>query len=155
MVTIQLKTTNNIISALMILKDKLFRSDLINFIIGFTSVVISMFVLGLIDGYKSKKIELKLFLLSSFIFLIVLISVISIIGHAIYISGPTDYLASYIHDVNASLINGKVMFNKYCIVFMIGAYIFLYAPIILIAENLGVKIRKKQFINYKDKSWKN
>ena len=30
-------------------------SDLINFIIGFTSVVISMFVLGLIDGYKSKK----------------------------------------------------------------------------------------------------
>ena len=33
MVTIQLKTTNNMISELMILKDKLFRSDLINFIL--------------------------------------------------------------------------------------------------------------------------
>ena len=110
-----------------------------------------MFVLFCIDGYRTKKLELKLFALSELVLLVLLIVVIYFIGRAVYISGPTDYLGRYIlYKVNPNLINGKVMLNQYCMVLMICAYVFLYAPLILIAEYIGVKIRNKQFSKYKN-----
>jgi len=115
-------------------------NDFTSFIVGIISLLISMFVLFYIDGYRTKKFELKRFLISELILLSLLIVVIYIIGRAIYISGPTDYLAWHILDkVNPTLINGKAMLNKYCLVLMISAYVVLYAPLILIAEYLGCK----------------
>ena len=119
-------------------------SDLTEFFISVFSFVISLFSLFCIDGYRTKKLELKLFALSQLVLLVLLIVVIYFIGRAVYISGPTDNLARYIlYEVNPTLINGKVMLNKYCLVLMICAYVFLYAPLMLIAEYIGVKIRKK------------
>ena len=115
-------------------------NDLTNFFVSIFSLLISMFVLFYIDGYRTKKFELKRILLSELILLALLIIVIYFIGRAIYISGPTDYLARHILDkVNPTLINGKVMLNKYCMILMICFYIFLYAPLMLIAEYLGYK----------------
>ena len=133
----------------LLLGDKF--NDLTEFFISRFPLMISMFVLFCIDGYRTKKFELKLFALSELVLLVLLIVVIYFIGLAVYISGPTDYLGRYIlYKVNPNLINGKVMLNQYCMVLMICAYVFLYAPLILIAEYIGVKIRNKQFSKYKN-----
>ncbi len=92
-----------------------------------------------------KVFKLKTFLFSELLLLILLIVVIYIIGRAVYILGPTDYLAHYIlHLANPSMINGKIMLNQYCMILMFCAYVFLYAPII-IAEYIGVKKNNNQF----------
>ncbi len=115
-------------------------NDFTSFIVGIISLLISMFVLFFIDGYRTKKFELKRILLSELILLSLLTVVVYFIGRAIYISGPTDYLAWHIlKKVNPTLINGKAMLNKYCLVLMISAYVVLYAPLMLIAEYLGYK----------------
>ena len=117
-------------------------TDLTEFFISELSFVISLFVLFFMDGFHHKKIQLKAFMLSELILLILLIVVICLIGRAVYISGPTDHLARYIlYQVNPYLINGKVMLNRYCMVLMICAYVALYAPLMLIAEYIGAKIR--------------
>lgn len=114
--------------------------DFASFLIGIISLLISMFVLFFIDGYRTKRFELKRFLISELMLLSLLIVVIYFIGRAIYISGPTDYLAWHIlKKVNPTLINGKAILNKYCLVLMISAYVVLYAPLMLIAEFLGCK----------------
>ena len=131
-------------------------SDLTEFFISALSLVISLFILFYRDGFQNKKFDLKLFLFSELMLLVLLIVVIHFIGRAVYISGPTDYLARYIlYKVNPTLINGKVMLNKYCLVLMICAYVFLYAPLIVIAEYVGAKIRNKQFSKYKNHTKKN
>ena len=131
-------------------------SDLTEFFISALSLVISLFILFYRDGFQNKKFDLKLFLFSELMLLVLLIVVIHFIGRAVYISGPTDCLARYIlYKVNPTLINGKVMLNQYYMVLMICAYVFLYAPLILIAEYIGVKIRNKQFSKYKNNTKKN
>lgn len=133
----------------LLLGDKF--NDLTEFFISIFPLIISLFVLFCIDGYRTKKLELKLFALSELILLVLLIVVIYFIGCAVYISGPTDYLAWHIlYKVNLTLINGKVMLNQCCMVLMICSFVFLYAPLMLIAEFLGVKIRNKQFQKYKN-----
>lgn len=131
-------------------------SDLTDFFISVLSFIVSLFVLLCIDGYRAKKFELKLFIFSELTLLVLLIIVICFIGRAVYISGPTDSLARYIlYKVNPGLINGNVMLNRYCMVLMICAYVILYAPVMLIAEYIGVKIRNKQFAKDKNNTQKN
>ena len=113
-------------------------NNLTSFFIGMTSLMIALLLLFYKDGFRHKKFQLTLLLL--------LIIVIYFIGRAVYISGPTDYLARYIlYLTNPSMINGKIMLNQYCMILMICAYAFLYAPIILIAEYIGVKRSHNQF----------
>ena len=72
-----------------------------------------------------------------------LICVTLVIGRAIYISGPTDYLAYCIlHKVNPYLINRKVMHNRLCLWLMVGAFVFVYTPLMVLGKCLG--FRKKQ-----------
>ena len=119
-------------------------NELTSFIVGIISAIITMAILSFIDGSRVKKYEFKYLILSSAILLVLLIIITSIIGRAVYISGPTNYLAHYIVDmVEKSLISEKILLNRCCLVLMIIAYIFLYTPIILIAEYLGVKKRIK------------
>ena len=121
-------------------------NNLTSFFIGMTSLMIALLLLFYKDGFRHKKFQLKLFLLSELTLLLLLIIVIYFIGRAVYISGPTDYLARYIlYLTNPSMINGKIMLNQYCMILMICAYVFLYAPIILIAEYMGVKRSHNQF----------
>jgi hypothetical protein len=125
-------------------------SSLTSFYISILPLILSLFVLFCVDGYKTKQFEFKLFLFSEIILLILLAVVVYFIGRAVYISGPTDYLARHIiYKVNHTVINGKALLNNYCMGLMIFAYLLLYSPLMLIAEYTGTRIRDKSFAKYK------
>ena len=119
-------------------------SSLISFIVGITSMLISLFVLFYLDGYKTKKLELKFFLSSLAVILLLLIAVLFVIGHAVYIAGPTEFLDEYFPKVIfQSPINSKVTVNLGSASLMLGAFVVLYTPIVLLAEYLGAKQQNK------------
>ncbi len=123
-------------------------NNLTNFLVGIIGLIIAMFALSFIYGYKANKLEIKPFLCAAVTFLILLIIVISFIGRAVYISGPTDYLASYIVDnLSSTFATEKQLLNQRCLIYMVCAYIVLYMPTIIIAKLVGVNIKKQQLKN--------
>ena len=121
-------------------------TDLTAFFVGFVCVCISLFILWYRDGYHSTNLEIKPLLLSAGILLALLIVITLLIGRAIYISGPTDYLAYYIlHKANPHLINGKVMHNRLCLWLMTGAFVFVYMPLMVLGKYLGFKRKRSVF----------
>lgn len=119
--------------------------NLTSFIVGIISMLVSLFVLFYRDGYKTKKLELKYFLPSLAIVLLILVVVLLIIGHAVYIAGPTEYLDEVFPQILfQSPINSKVTINLISSALMISAFLVLYIPTILLAEKIGVKNRNKK-----------
>ena len=114
--------------------------SLVSFIVGTLSMLLSLFILFYRDGYKVKKLELKYFLPSLAVILLLLISVLFVIGHAVYIAGPTEFLDEYFPKMLIqSPINPKVAVDLTSAALMISAFLLLYTPTILLAEKIGVK----------------
>jgi len=119
--------------------------SLTSFIVGMLSMLVSLFILFYRDGYKTKRLELRYFLTSLAVILLILLAVLFIIGHAVYIAGPTEFLDEYFPAILIqSPINPKIALNLSSAALMILAFLLLYAPTILLAEKIGVKnIHKK------------
>ncbi|MBQ9861630.1 MAG: hypothetical protein IJO75_05155 [Clostridia bacterium] len=125
------------------------KGVLTEFIIGIISACASLFVLCYRAGYHSTKLELKPFIRSVGLFLVLLIVItclVGLIGPAIYISGPTNTLAHYIVDqAGLYLMDRKVALYCYCPLFMTIAYVFLYAPFMILGKHLGFKRKQSVF----------
>ena len=112
----------------------------VSFIVGTLSMLLSLFILFYRDGYKTKKLELKYFLPSLAVILLLLVAALLIIGHAIYIAGPTELLDEYFPKMLIqSPLNPKVAVNLNSAALMISAFLLLYTPTILLAEKIGTK----------------
>lgn len=121
------------------------HTGLMSFIVGTLSMLVSLFILFYRDGYKTKRLELRYFLTSLAVILLILVAVLLIIGHAVYIAGPTEFLDEYFPAILIqSPINSKIALNLGSVALMITTFLLLYAPTILLAEKIGVKnIHKK------------
>lgn len=118
--------------------------SLTSFIVGMLSMLVSLFILFYRDGHKTKRLELRYFLPSLAIVLLILVAVLLIIGHAVYIAGPTDFLDEYFPAILIqSPINPKVAVNLSTAALMILAFLLLYTPTIILAEHFGVKKANK------------
>jgi len=66
-------------------------------------------------------------------------------GHAVYISGPTSWLTSYILPAaDRATSEGRAMIASYDWLFMILADILIYAPIMILGEYIGDKQNRKE-----------
>lgn len=120
------------------------HTGLMSFIVGTLSMLVSLFILFYRDGYKTKRLELRYFLPSLAIVLLILVAVLLIIGHAVYIAGPTEFLDEYFPAILIqSPINPKVAVNLSTAALMILAFLLLYTPTIILAEHFGVKKANK------------
>lgn len=118
--------------------------SLTSFIVGMLSMLVSLFILFYRDGHKTKRLELRYFLPSLAIVLLILVAVLLIIGHAVYIAGPTEFLDEYFPAILIqSPINPKVAVNLSTAALMILAFLLLYTPTIILAEHFGVKKANK------------
>lgn len=74
-----------------------------------------------------------------------------IIGsHAVYISGPTVFLSSFVFPgFDRTMAEGRLMIAGYDWLFMILADILIYAPIMILGEYLGDKQNKKELAETK------
>ena len=121
-------------------------NNLTNFIVGVLSLCIALFSIFFYEGYKTKKFVLKSLLISLGLLLCFVVIISTLIGHAVYISGPTVYLADYIIRVKAPAhALDLLVLYRYSLIFMLLAFIFIYAPIMLIANYLGVKFKNRKF----------
>ena len=119
--------------------------SLASFIVGTLSMLLSLFILFYRDGFKTKKLELKYFLPSLAVILLLLVAILLLIGHAVYIAGPTEFLDEYFPKMLIqSPINPKVAVNLTSAALMIAAFLLLYTPTILISEKFGIKKRNKK-----------
>ncbi len=125
------------------------KGELTDLIIGIVTVCVSLFVLCYRDGYHSTKLEMKPFLLSVGVLLVLLNAItclIGLIGPAIYVSGPTNLLAEYVVDqAGLYLEERKTALYCYCPLFMSIAYLFLYAPFMVLGKHLGFKKKQRDF----------
>ena len=105
-----------------------------------------MFVFFYFEGYRRKSYNFKKHILSISALLVLLIIVVLIIGRAVYVSGPTDYLVRYIFiDLKPDFAVNKLIYNLHCLFFMIVSYILVYAPIMFFAFRLGNKKYQKEY----------
>lgn len=113
---------------------------LTNFSVGVLSMLISLFFLFYRDGKKTKKVELKLFLPSLVVVLVLIVLITLIIGQAVYVLGPTELLDGFLpKSFVKSPINPKVSFDVYSFASGVAAFLLLYSPIMLISEYVGTK----------------
>ncbi len=125
--------------------------NILNFIPSILCVSISLFVLFFKNGYSDKKFQTKNFLFSLILLLVLIIILTMLIGHAIYISGPTNYIADFIFKkLNPDLYYTPIelrtiTLNRYKTIAMISAFVFIYSPIMLLGEYLGTKKHKRDF----------
>ncbi len=127
------------------------NNSLLNFIVDFIVAIICMFIFGFKFGYKSRIFKIKNTLLALLIVFGIIIVFGVVIGSAVYVTGPTDVFATYFFEkTNPDLFYSKEALRdaldwRYSMLFSIIAYIFVYSPIIILAEYLGVKKHIKDF----------
>lgn len=120
-------------------------NNAVNFAIHALLMLVLLFIFFYRDGFRAKKLELKYFLPSLVVILLLLVTILFIIGHAVYIAGPTEFLDEYFPKMLLqSPINPKVAVNLISTALMISAFFLLYTPTILLAEALGIKKRNKK-----------
>ena len=121
-------------------------NNLTNFIVGILSLCIALFSIFFHEGYKTKKFELKPLLIALGLLLCFVTLVSTIIGHAVYISGPTVYLADYIlHLKEPMKIFDPIIVNRFCLYLFLLAFVLIYAPIMITANYLGMKFKKRKY----------
>ena len=121
-------------------------NELTDFLLSEISLIIAIFVLFFIDGYRARKIEVKPFIIGQLMQLILVLVFTLFIGPAIYVSGPTNILAreiAFCYDLDP--MHTKIMYNRYSLFLAIVTFIIIYAPIMILAERLGVKKISKMF----------
>ena len=71
--------------------------------------------------------------------------VIIVGGHAVYISGPTVWLSSFLFtNLDRTTVDGRLAIAGYDWLFMLLADILIYAPIMVLGEYLGDKQNRKE-----------
>lgn len=127
------------------------NSDIGNFSLSIIATVISLFILSYKEGYRRREFQLKLIFISILCLFCLQIILVLIIGHAVYISGPTVHLAYYIlYRINPELINGKAMLSNINTDLMISAFFVIYSPTMILGEYIGVRKHRKDFTKQKE-----
>ena len=126
------------------------NTDVGLFIVGISGMGITLFRRCYGQGYNANShtytFKLKTTLLFVGMVFVVQISLSLLIGHTVYISGPTHWLAFYILSViNPTLVNAKKMLLGIDWSLLLIADVFVYAPIMIFAERLGAKHHNKGF----------
>ena len=121
-------------------------SDLANFFSGIIATVVTIFILSCRDGYHTHKFKFSKLLLSVILAFLTQCLLVFIIGHAVWFSGPTVYLASYLLDTTkSSVINLKETLEIYRWILMLIAFVFVYAPLMFLGEYVGTKKHQRDF----------
>ncbi len=129
---------------------KTINIDLGSFIAHFLGMCIALYVRSYRQGYfqntRTYSFAFKKTLLYVGIVFAVQIALTLIIGgHAVYISGPTVWLASYVLPAaDRTFADGRAMIAGYDWLFMLLADVFIYAPIMILGEYLGTKQNVKE-----------
>ncbi|MBQ6687472.1 MAG: hypothetical protein IJN03_03000 [Bacilli bacterium] len=122
-----------------------YNSRLVGFIIENIAATVTMFILNFKKGYRCRKFELKKILLNIFFLLILQVIAALTIGHSIYFSGPSFYLAEFVANTTSSF--KKLQMYRW--LFMVVIFLFNYAPTIIFGQYLGLKKHNKDFNNYR------
>lgn len=121
------------------------NTDLSSFVVHFLSMCIVLYIRSYHRGYhintKTYTFDLKKTILFVCIVFAIQIALIFVIGgHAVFISGPSVWLASYIlPTADRTVIDGRAMIAYYDWLLMILTDIFIYAPIMIFGEYQGAK----------------
>ena len=128
---------------------KTINIDLGHFIAGFVGMCIALYVRSYRRGYDANLYTYsfqikKVLLYVGMTFVAQILLTIIIGGHALYISGPTVSLSSFVFPAaDRATVEGRFMLASYDWLFMILADILIYAPIIILGEYLGYKQNRK------------
>lgn len=124
---------------------RVINMDLGAFIVHFLGMCIALYVRSYRHGYlqntRTYSFAFKKTLLYVGIVFAVQIALTLIIGgHAVYISGPTVWLASYVLPAaDRTFADGRAMIAGYDWLFLLLADVFIYAPIMILGEYRGAK----------------
>jgi len=84
-------------------------------------------------------------------FAVQILLVIIIGGHAVYVSGPTVWLSSYLFpELDRATREGRLLIAGYDWMFMLLADVLIFAPIMILGEYLGDKQNKKEIAESKN-----
>ena len=124
-----------------------------SFVIHFVCMCIALYIRSYRKGFAANKSTYtfcfgKVLLFVALVFavqvLIVLILGVKNGGHAVYVAGPSRWLASYVLPLcKSATLPQNVIFVRLNWLFMIGLDILIYAPIMIIGEYLGTKASAK------------
>ena len=130
-----------------------FNIELGEFIIHFLGMCIALYVRCYRRGYSTNKythtFQIKkviLFVALVFVAQVLLVLILGVKngGHAVYVAGPSRWLASYVLPLcKSATLPQNVIFVRLNWLFMIGLDIVVYAPIMIIGEYLGTKASAK------------
>ena len=119
--------------------------DLSSFVVHFLSMCIVLYIRSYRRGYhtntKTYTFGLKkAMLFVGIVFLTQTALILIIRGHAVYITGPTLWLTSYIlPTADRTMSEGSSMIAGYDWLFMLLFDVLIYAPIMLLGEYRGAK----------------
>ena len=124
-----------------------------SFIIHFTCMCIALYIRSYRKVYcanksthrfQFKKVLIFVALIFVLQVLIVLLLGVKNGGHAVYVAGPSRWLASYVLPLcKSATLPQNVIFVRLNWLFMIGLDVLIYAPIMIIGEYLGTKASAK------------
>ena len=127
---------------------KIINIDLALFIVGFVGMGVTLFRRSWALSYSANsytytfKLKTTLLLVGMVLGVQILLSLL--IGHTVYISGPTHWLAFYVLSaINPTLVNAKTMLLNIDWALLLVADICIYAPIMILGEYLGAKQHNK------------
>ena len=127
--------------------------SLIDGIIGVIVTSISLFILSFSNGYYHNKFQLKQLLLAVLTTFFTQVILAIVLGHSVWFSGPTGFLATYvsrnIHSDMVGMIGFRRYLENYRWLFMTLSFWFAYAPLIITGKYLGAKKSKRDFAKVK------
>lgn len=122
------------------------------------STLITVFVLSYTYGYRKNGFVFKQILFGIILTFVTLLVLNFVLGHSVWFSGPTMFFArdvfEVIHFDVMGTMGAKKILENYQWLFMVIAFWFLYAPLMILGKYLGSKKSKKDFANAKEEKTK-
>lgn len=116
---------------------------------GIIGTLITIFVMSYTQAYFKNRFVFKEILLAVALTFITQVIINLILGHSVWFSGPTVHFARYVFEAKHFDIMGtmgaKKVLGNYQWLFMVIAFWFLYAPVMVFGKYLGTKKSKKDF----------
>lgn len=134
---------------------KLANIDLCSFVVSMLSMCIALYRRSFSRSYSANTrtytFQLKRALLCiAMTFAAQILVILFISGHAVYVSGPTIWLTSFVFpDLDRATLEGRLMIAGYDWMFMLLADIFVYAPVMILGEYWGDKQNQKEITKEK------
>lgn len=128
--------------------------SLIDGITGTSIALIALFILSFYDGYYHNKFVFKQILLAVVLTFATQVVLAIALGHSVWFSGPTMFFARYVfktrHFDIIGTMGAKKVLENYRWLFILIAFWFLYAPLMISGKYLGTKKSKKDFAKVKE-----